>query len=404
MLEKDKLSNYFEDYIKKEPLFLDKKVLQSNYIPETIHHREEQIKKVASMLAPALRIEKPSNMFIYGKTGSGKTLTIQHVTDNMIQIAEKNNLPVKIHYLNCKLKRVSDTEYRLIAELARFLDTEIPATGLPTDEVYKMFISALEKKKILMILILDEIDQLVSKAGDQILYTLTRLNSELKNSQISLIGISNDLMFTNYLDPRVKSSLSEEELVFPPYNAIQLQAILRERSERAFRKGCIEDGVLEKCAAYAAREHGDARRALELLRVAGELTERNNMTKISLNSLDEAEDKIEKDRVHEIVTSQPKQSQVVLLAIFGTLKTAGNRPLFTGDIYELYKDFCSQTKIRPLTQRRISDLIAELDMLGIINAKVISKGRYGRTRQIGLGIPVSTIPKLEQLLRESLGI
>jgi cell division control protein 6 len=403
-MAKEGLNNYFEDYLKKEPLFIDKKVLQLNYVPEIIHHREDQINKVAGILAPALRIEKPSNMFIYGKSGTGKTLTVQHVSESMMQIAEKNKLPVKIHYLNCKLKRVSDTEYRLIAELARALDTEIPATGLPTDEVYKMFVSALEKKKILLVLILDEIDQLVSKAGDQILYSLTRINSELKQSQISLIGISNDLMFTNYLDPRVKSSLSEEELVFPPYNAIQLQSILKERADKAFRKGVVENGVLEKCAAYAAREHGDARRALELLRVAGELAERNNVVKINLQSLDEAEEKIEKDRVHEIVTSQPKQSQVALLAIFGTLKTAGNRPLFTGDIYELYKDLCNEAKIRPLTQRRISDIIAELDMLGIINAKVISKGRYGRTRQIGLGIPVSSIPKLEGLLKEALGI
>jgi len=335
---------------------------------------------------------------------SGKTLTVQHVSESMMQIAKKNNLPIKIFYLNCKLKRVADTEYRLIAELARFLKTDIPATGLPTDQVYKMFLEVLEKEKILMVLILDEIDQLVSRSGDQILYSLTRINSELKQSQISLVGISNDLMFTNYLDPRVKSSLSEEELVFPPYNAIQLQAILKERADKAFRKGAVAEGVLEKCAAYAAREHGDARRALELLRVAGELAERNNIVKINLDSLDEAEEKIEKDRVHEIITSQPKQSQVALLAIFGTAKAAGNRPMFTGDIYELYKEFCTQSKIRPLTQRRISDIIAELDMLGIINAKVISKGRYGRTRQIGLGIPNSSVPKLESLLREALGI
>jgi len=400
--EENKLTGYFENYLKQEPLFLDKKVLQSNYYPENILHREEQIQKVAAIMAPALRGEKPSNMFIYGKTGSGKTLTIKHVCENMMEIAKKNSLKVNIFYLNCKLKRVSDTEYRLIAELARALNTEIPATGLPTDEVYKMFINTLEKQNILMIIVLDEIDQLVSKSGDQILYSLTRINSELKNSQISIVGISNDLMFTNYLDPRVKSSLSEEELVFPPYNAIQLQGILKERANKAFRTSAIDEGVLGKCAAYAAREHGDARRALELLRVAGELAERNGFPKITLDSLDEAEEKIEKDRVHEIITSQPKQSQVALLAIFETVKAAGTRPIFTGDIYELYKDLCNRTKIRPLTQRRISDLIAELDMLGIINAKVISKGRYGRTRQIGLGIPMSAVPQLEGLLKEAL--
>lgn len=398
----EKLTAYFEDFLKKEPIFVDKKFLQANYFPESINHREEQINKMAGILAPALRFEKPSNMFLYGKTGSGKTLTARHVMDNLSQTAKKNNLPVASYYLNCKLKRIADTEYRLIAELARFLGEEIPATGLPTDEVYKLFMAALEKKKTLMVLILDEIDQLVSRAGDQILYNLTRLNSELKESQISVIGISNDLMFTNYLDPRVVSSLSEEEIVFSPYNAIQLQAILQERSEKAFQKGVVAEGVLEKCAAYAAREHGDARRALELLRVAAELAERENSMRINIENLDEAEEKIERDRVQDIVITQPKQSQVTLLAIFATVKTVGNRPIYTGDIYDLYAEYCNKVKIKPLTQRRISDLIAELDMLGIINAKVISKGRYGRTRQISLGLPSSMIPQLEVDLKEVL--
>jgi archaeal cell division control protein 6 len=401
---KEGLNNYFEEFLKKEPFFKDKKVLQSNYSPEIILHRENEVNKVAGILAPALRGEKPSNMFLYGKTGTGKTLTAKHVTASMTEIAEKNSLPLKIYYLNCKLKRVADTEYRLVAELARFLGEKIPATGLPTDEVYKVFLNTLESKHILMVLILDEIDQLVSKAGDQILYNLTRINAELKNSQISVIGISNDLMFTNYLDPRVVSSLSEEELIFPPYNAIQIQSILKERAKLAFKEGAVGSGVIEKCAGYAAREHGDARRALELLRVAAELAERKNLTQINLSCLDEAEEKIERDRVNDIVTTQPKQSQVALLAIFDIAQAAGNKPVFTGDIYDLYKQTCQQVKIRPLTQRRISDIIAELDMLGIINAKVISKGRYGRTRQIGLGIPQSQVPKLQNSLKETLGL
>jgi len=401
---KEGLHSYFENYLKKESLFKDKKVLQANYEPETILHREEQVNKLAGILAPALRAEKPSNMFLYGKSGTGKTLTARHVTEGLIETAQKNNVSVHCYYLNCKLKRVADTEYRLIAELARFLGEKVPSTGLPTDEVYRLFVNSLEKKKILMILILDEIDQLVTKAGDQILYNLTRINSELKESQISLIGISNDLMFTDYLDPRVVSSLSEEELVFPPYNAIQLQAILRARTKKAFRDGTIGDGVLEKCAAYAAREHGDARRALELLRVAAELAERKNQSLITLQYIDEAEEKMERDRIQDIITTLPKQSQILLLAIFETAKAAGNRAMFTGDIYELYKELCQKAKISPVTQRRLSDLIAEQDMLGIISAKVISKGRFGKTRQLGLGIPSSAIPELEQILKEALNL
>ena len=396
------LNNFFESYLNKEPLFVDKKVLQSSYTPSTIPHREDQIKQIASILAPALKSEKPSNLFLYGKTGTGKTLTVKYVMEQMTEIARKKEIGFGIYYINCKLKRVADTEYRLIAQIGREFGLEIPATGLPTDEVYRLFMNYIKKSKKLIILILDEIDQLVEKAGDEILYNLTRLSTELKDSDISLIGISNDLKFTDNLDPRVRSSLSEEEIVFPPYNAIQLQDILRQRSKSAFRDGVISDGVIEKCAAYAAREHGDARRALELLRVAGELAERNNENVIKIKHIDEAEDKIDRDRILDTIKTQPKQIQATLLSIL-SFALSNKLPIFTGDVYNYYKEVCDKCGLKPLTQRRLSDIVAELDMLGIINAKVISKGRYGRTREITLAIPSSNIPIINQTLKSGLG-
>ncbi len=396
------LKNFFEDYIKKEPIFKNKKALQSNYTPKSVPYRENEIKQLAGILAPLLRMEKSSNVFIYGKTGTGKTLCVRHIMSSMVEIAKQNSINLRVFYLNCKLKRIADTEYRLIAQLAREFGVEVPATGLPTDEVYKIFLKELDKEKIVLLTILDEIDQLVDKTGDGILYNLTRINSELKNSEVSLIGISNDLVFTDNLDPRVKSSLSEEELVFPPYNALQLQKILLQRTKLAFKDEVIEEGVIEKCAAYAAREHGDARRALELLRVSGELVERDNKNKITEEYIDKAEEKIERDRILDVVSTQPKQFKLTLYAILN--KVNGNEIIFTGDIYDFYKDLCLQTSTKPLTQRRVGDIIAELDMLGIINAKVVSKGRYGRTRQISLAIPNSTFPKVRDILQEGLSL
>jgi archaeal cell division control protein 6 len=396
------LNKFFEDYLDREPFFKNKKVLQDQFSPDTIPHRDEQIQQIAGILAPALRLEKPSNVFCYGKTGSGKTVVAKYVTEQMTATAKAKKIPLHIAYLNCKMKRVADTEYRVIAQLCGLFGKAVPATGLPTDEVYKSFIESIDKDNRLIILILDEIDQLVEKAGDGILYNLTRMNTELKHSQISIIGISNDLLFVDNIDPRVKSSLSEEELVFPPYNAIQLQDILKERVEIAFRKGVVEKGVIEKCAAYAAREHGDARRALELLRVAAEVAERKNEDKIKVNNLDEAEEKIERDRIVDIVTTQPKQAQLALHSIFSL--NFQDKSLFTGDVYEVYKQNCTKCGLKPLTQRRISDIIAELDMLGIINAKVISKGRYGRTREISLSIPESNVNEIKEILIDSLNL
>ena len=396
------ISNFFENFLNKESIFTDKSVLMSSHVPEEILYREEQLQEVANILAPLLRVERPSNLFVYGKTGTGKTLALKHICESMLKIAEKNNIPFKPIYINCKLKRVADTEYRLIAQLIKEFGRTVPSTGLPTDEIYNIFYQLLDQKKLIVLLVLDEIDQLTKKIGDEILYNLTRINAELKNSQICLAGISNNLVFAENLDPRVKSSLSEEELIFPPYNALQIQEILRQRTQKAFKENVVQPGVIEKCSAYAAREHGDVRRAIDLLRVAGEIAERSGSTIVEIFHLDDAERKVESDTIINTVNGQPKQFQSVLYAIF--LISPQKKQFYTGEIYEIYKNICKQAKFNILTQRRISDILAELDMLGIINAKIISKGRYGRTREISLALDENIIIKLKEIIEKSLNL
>jgi len=391
------------DSIGSRSLFKNKQVLQSNYFPEIVGHRDKEIKHIASILAPSLLGQRTSNLFIYGKTGTGKTLSVQHVSDELTKRARENKI-LRIEYLNCKLKKVADTEYRILAELIKKLGGSVPATGLPTDQVYRRFLEILEgSKEKIFILVLDEIDQAVKKISDEFLYNLTRLNSELNNIQIVVVGISNDLRFLDMIDQRVRSSLSEEELVFPPYNAMQLQDILKNRANDAFKDKVVNDGVIAKCAAFAAREHGDARRALDLLRVAGEIAEREANPKISIKHIDMANDKIERDKILDIIETEPKQFQLVLFSIFELIaKTKEN--IFTGDIYSYYTELCKKVGIGALTQRRVSDILAEFDMLGLINARVISKGRQGRTREIKLAIPENILSKAKEILVSSLDI
>lgn len=404
MVEKG-LNGFFENYLQKEPFLVNKKILQSNHTPDNIPHRDEQIKQIANVLAPALRSERPSNLFIYGKTGTGKTVSVRHTTKKLEEVAAQNKINLKVIYLNCKLSKVADTEYRLVAQLAREFGKEIPSTGLPTSEIYDIFYKAVDSQQQIVLLVLDEIDQLVNKTSDEILYNFTRINSELKKAQIALIGISNDVVFADKLDPRVKSSLSEEELIFPPYNALQIQDILRIRADQAFKPGALEDGLIEKCAAFAAKDHGDARRALELLRVAAELAERDDKDKVEIGYLDLAEDKLEKDRIIDIIKTQPQQFKLTLYAAMSLSKgSSSSIETFTGDVYDLYKQTCERCGVRPLTQRRISDIIAEFDTLGIVNAKVVSKGRYGRKRAISLAVPSALEPKIRELLLADLGL
>jgi cell division control protein 6 len=322
---------------------------------------------------------------------------------------------MNIVYINCKLKKVADTEYRLLAELISSLGSEIPATGLPTDQVYNKFLSVLNNSGYkILIIILDEIDQLVKKISDEFLYNLTRLNVQLSKTQIVLVGISNDLRFIDSLDPRVRSSLSEEEIVFPPYNGVQLSEILNKRSKLAFKENIVDPAAISKCAAFAAREHGDARRALDLLRVAGEIAERGGDKKITTTHIDEANNKIERDKIIDIIETEPKQFQAVLQAILtledtkdklkaqkNLLEGEGSK-IFTGDVYNVYEAICKKIGMEILTQRRVGDIIAEFDMLGLINAVVVSKGRYGRTKEIKLLIPNNIMEKVRQILNDAL--
>jgi cell division control protein 6 len=398
-----KVDKIFDSFVSNN-LFRNKSVLQSNYTPENIPHRDEEIESVASILAPSLRGERVSNLFIYGNTGTGKTLSVRFVGDKILKkIKDLGQDNLRFLYVNCKLKKVADTEYRIIAELINALGGKVPSTGLPTDEVYSRFVEMIDNKKQVVLIVLDEIDQAVKKISDNFIYTLTRINSELRNAQINIVGISNSLTFMDNIDPRVRSSLAEEEIVFPPYNALQLQEILKKRADEAFKKGVLEEGVIAKCAAFAAREHGDARRALDLLRVAGELAERENSKKIGLKHIDRANQKIERDKMLDIIQSEPKQFQLVLSAIV-SLDEKSKESIFTGDVYGSYREICEKTKNEVLTQRRVSDILAEFDMLGIINTRVISKGRHGRMREIKLMLPLNIKGRAKEILKKALEI
>ena len=396
----DKIDAIFNSFVSNN-LFKNKSVLQSNYNPQSITHRDAQIESVASILAPALRGERISNLFLYGKTGTGKTLSIQHVGEKMnVRLKEMGEDYLRFVYVNCKLKKVADTEYRILAEIISELGGKVPSTGLPTDQVYSRFIDLIDQKKQMIVLVLDEIDQAVKKISDNFIYSLTRLNTELKNAQISIIGISNSLTFMDNLDPRVRSSLGEEEIIFPPYNALQLQDILKERADNAFKDQVLEEGVISKCAAYAAREHGVARRDLDLLRVAGEIAERENSKNIKLAHIDSANNKIERDKMLDIIESEPKQFQLVLHSIF--LLEKGKEAIFTGEVYNMYQDVCTKTKNEALTQRRVSDILAEFDMLGLINTHVISKGRHGRMREIKLMLSPNIREKAIEIIEKAI--
>ena len=388
-MENKSLDGLFQELLENEPIFKNKEVLRPSYIPDFLLHRDTQINNLATILVSALRGDTPSNILIYGKTGTGKTAATRHVGIELEKKSEEMNISCVVLYINCE---VIDTQYRLLANLARQFGEDVPMTGWPTDQVFSTFKKSIDSKEQVIIIILDEIDKLVKK-GDDVLYNLSRINVDLKRSKVSMIGVSNDLKFTEFLDPRVKSSLGEEEIIFPPYDAEQISDILKERAQIAYKDDVLDDMVIPLCSAFAAQEHGDARRALDLLRVSGELAERENQSKVEEKHVRSAQEKIEVDRIVEVVRTLPTQSKLVLYSIL-YLRNKGYRNVTTGQVYNIYLKFCNNIDVDVLTQRRVTDLISELDMLGIVNAVVVSKGRYGRTKEISLSVSILSTRKV----------
>ena len=377
------LNEIFEKAISGSKLFIKREALSFDYVPDKLLFRENQINLIAEALSPILRGAKPSNLILYGQTGTGKTATAKNVINALRNASDKTSYTIKLCYINA---RITGTEYRLLYELGKELNVNIPFTGLSIAEASSRIINEIKNKKLFSIIIIDEIDFLVKQHGDKILYEFTRVGERLSAGSLSVVGISNDLRFKEILDPRVISSLSEEEVVFTPYSSTELKLILEERTSIALYPNSVSTGAISLCAGLAGAEHGDARRAVDLLRISGEIAERENNLKIEENHVRTALKRIERDRVNDSLTSLPIHAKLVLLSI---LYNSNNKS--TGEIYGEYSTLTTKCGIETLTQRRISTLINELDLLGLISAKTISQGRYGRTKKITVSIQPSLI-------------
>lgn len=367
--------NIFTNMDRGNTVFKDKSPLSHKFLPEQLPHRNDQITMIAKFWIDALDNVTPNDITIYGKTGTGKTAAAKFAQKQLIEAAQNNNTYINVEYIRCT---DYTTEYQVLAQLCQRLGRDVPYRGWTKGEIINTFDDILDQEinghKLILIIILDEIDILLEKDGDGLLYTLTRTEN------VSVLSISNYLDFKKFIGPRVMSSLRDKEIVFPPYRADQLADILNERSAMSFKENVLKEDVIPLCSAMAAKEEGDARYALDLLSTAGDIADDNESNVVLGDYVITAKNRIEHNKVTDIINTLPTQQQRVLEAIL--ILTQDNEEISSGKLYDTYKKV---SKGDSVTYRRIFDFINELEILGIISTNTISRGRgKGRTNIIKL--------------------
>ncbi|MDD3178327.1 MAG: AAA family ATPase [Candidatus ainarchaeum sp.] len=397
--------NIFYEFLNQDSVFIDKNKISPHYTPDKLPFRDDQIKDLSMWLSPALKSQKPHNVFIYGKVGTGKTSVVRHVVNQLDQISIENKFPLYPVYLNC---RNYQTKYAVLFYCVQLFYPDKNFIGYSRSFIYDKFLTFIKDNKLNFLIILDEIDKIKDKEIDDIIYTLTRSNDELLVGSVSMIGISNNLFFKSRLDPRTKSSLCEQEAVYPPYNAQELREILTQRVNVAFKPGVVTSSAINSAAAFAAKESGDARTAVMFLLKAGEISDRDKLKQVTDVEVLKAKEKVEQEVIKSMVLTLPVQLQLVLLAIThksdnpkGILKIDGSfeeNVLYSGEIYEMYSLLAEKYDEKPVSMRWFREYITELETYGFITTMQSGKGVKGNTTLIKLGVDSKTIQNL--LLKE----
>lgn len=383
-------------------IFEQREALLEEWTPEELVGRDEELQKYHAALQPVINNETPSNIFLYGKSGVGKTAATRYLLSALERdAADVDGLDLSTVEVNCDGLNSSYQAAVAIVNTLRDPANQISNTGYPQASVYQFLFDALDDLGGTVLIVLDEVDHI---EDDSLLYKLPRArsNGDISEAKLGVIGISNDLDFRNQLSSKVRSSLCEKEVSFSAYNANELQLVLKQREAVAFQDDVLDDGVIEMCAAYGAKDSGDARQALDLLLEGGDLAREYDDELVTEHHVREARQRLQTDQVVEGIRNYSDHGQLVLYALTG-LAEEDDTPARTRDILGAYQELAREEGLDPVSERSVRDYLGELTQLGIVSSTEYNRGKGGgKYKEFELEQSISSIKTgLSELLKKS---
>lgn len=364
-------------------IFSDKRPLKDDsFQPDKIFHRDEEIAGLVGALQDVIMGHDPNNTFIYGPTGVGKTAVTKWTREKLVEQARMEGIDLTvIGPVNCRNYK---SAYRLVSGIVnrfRSQDDKLPKSGYSTDTVFEFLYEEIADAGDNVIIILDEIDNIPQDARNDFLYDLPRASSSedtpIDDVGVGLIGISNDLKFVDVLEPKVKSTLSEREVNFSPYNADELRDILSYYGELAFKEGVLEGDVVPLAAASAAQERGDVRQGLKILEKAGEFARREESTTVTEAHTRDAIDSIETDEIKRYLDDELSLHQALSYLATTFAVISPDRTARTREIHHIYEGLCDSRDTQPKSPRKLYEFLDQLSMYHLITSEERNLGRKG---------------------------
>ncbi len=382
-------------FSREDHIFTDEMPFREEYTPSSLQERTEELDDYEKALSPIARGYSPKNIFLYGKTGVGKTVGTHYILNELKDAVEDyDDVTLTVVTISCRnLSSSYQVAIKLVNELRSITGRKkIASTGYPSEKVYNLLFEEMDKIGGTILCVLDEIDG-INNDDDDLLYRIprARTNSDVEHCDPGIIGISNDYKFKEGLSPEVLDTLCDEELNFAPYDAEELHSILSHRASNAFHDGVIEDDVLPLASARAAQDSGSARQALRLLYKAGELARENDSETVTSEHVESAQSLLEMGKVKEGIRDSTSQDHVILCSILD-LALDGKTPTRTRTIHERYEKFAETVNVDPLVQRRMYDRVSELLRRSFLDMDVKNEGyRSGRYYEYELAVSIETV-------------